>query len=159
MQIFRNVLKHCLNELNKKKASTDGLSSICSLVQLRPHFYIFDGPSFESIRDVDGLSSWIVRCPHPSMLHGPCGGRSIFKNSSARPVDVVHLKIIVLLQRSNSSMRTVWAQILVHCPHGRMDVRTVEVRCERLIIQIEMIDRQDTINSGAIFPKSTKIIT
>ena len=45
------------------------------------------------------------------------GGRSMTK---IRPL--VHLKIIVLVQRSNLFMRwTVWAQISVHCRHGRMD--------------------------------------
>ena len=40
--------------------------------------------------------------------------------SQIRPL--VHHKIIFLVQRPNSSMRwTVWAQIFIRCPHGRMD--------------------------------------
>ena len=38
------------------QASTDGLSSICPPIHLRPHFYIFNGPASESVQDMDGLS-------------------------------------------------------------------------------------------------------
>ena len=54
-----------LESLNQEQASTDGLSSICSPVHLRPHFYISNGPSPEYVHEIDGLSSSTV-CLRPS---------------------------------------------------------------------------------------------
>ena len=53
------------------QASTDELSSICPPVHLRPHFYIFNGPSSESVHEMDGLSSSTVHLrPSRTNIHG-----------------------------------------------------------------------------------------
>ena len=86
------------------------------------------------------------------------GGRSMTK---IRPL--VHLKIIVLVQRSNLSMRwTVWAQISVHCRHGRMDSpqTAVFVRGGLIYTRIKIIrshksKRRDADNSDVQILKIT----
>ena len=53
------------------QASTDGLSSICPPIHLRPHFYISNGPSSENVHEIDGLSSSTVHLrPSRTNNHG-----------------------------------------------------------------------------------------
>ena len=80
-----------------------------------------------TIRNVDGDGRstyekfpWsVVRIQDGPWVNGPL--------SKNRPL--VHLKILMLVQRPNLSMRwTICARILVRCPHGRMDEWTVRRR-------------------------------
>ena len=46
------------------QASTDGFLSICPSVHLRPHFQNSNGPSSDSVHEVDGpCSSTVHLCP------------------------------------------------------------------------------------------------
>ena len=54
------------------QASTDGFSSICPAVHLRPQFQNFNGPLSESVHEVDGpCSSTVHLCPFKANDHGP----------------------------------------------------------------------------------------
>ena len=94
-------LNSCLRSRVIFKAGLYGrIFLICPPVNLRPHFQSFNDPSSESVHEVDGPSSKI----NP----------------------LVHLRMIILAQCPNQSMR--WAKILVHCPHGQVDGLTVRRR-------------------------------
>ena len=56
---------------DQHQAFTDGLSSICPHVHLRPRFYISECPSPEYVHEIDGLSSFTVRLrPYRKNNHG-----------------------------------------------------------------------------------------
>ena len=56
---------------DQHQAFTDGPSSICPHVHLRPRFYISECPSPEYVHEIDGLSSFTVRLrPYRKKNHG-----------------------------------------------------------------------------------------
>ena len=60
-----------INFYSLDQASTDGLSSMCPPIHLRPHFYISYGPSSEYVHEIDGLSSSTVHLrPFMQNNHG-----------------------------------------------------------------------------------------
>ena len=99
---FTVILSQILESIRLSQASTDGLSSICPPVHLRPHFKISNGPSSESVHEVDSPSSSAVHLrPSRTNNHGLSGGQSMIKKIGP----FAHLKMIILIQRPNLSMR------------------------------------------------------
>ena len=65
-------LSYFLFQKHLNQASTDGFLSICPFVHLRPHFQNFNGPSSESVHEVDGpCSSTVHLRPFITNDHGP----------------------------------------------------------------------------------------
>ena len=60
------------NVVEGLQTSTDGLTSICTPVHLRSHFYVSNDPSYESVHDKKSVHSStkmiiLVQCPNLSI--------------------------------------------------------------------------------------------